>query len=85
MRLLGKRVGFRQLDSSAQSPGGIWYPVEKEASQEGIVELVGDEVVGVKVGDRVLVDKYAGVRLERVGKRSLVVVLEEDVLARVEV
>ena len=59
-------------------------PVQKEASQEGIVEAVGDEVKTVAVGDRVLVEKYSGIRLERIGKRSLVIVNEEDVLCRIE-
>lgn len=85
MRLLGKRIGIVQLDAETRTKGGLWLPVVSESSQEGIVQEVGEEVEGdYKRGDRVLFEKFAGMKIERPGRRSLVVLNEGDVLCKIE-
>jgi co-chaperonin GroES (HSP10) len=85
MRLLGKRVGVIQLDVETRTKTGIWLPVASESSQEGIVKFVGDEVEGIEVGDRILFEKFAGLKIERSSGRPLVILNESDVLCKIEV
>lgn len=84
MRLLGKRIGVVQLDVESRTKTGIWLPVVSESSQEGVVKFVGDEVEEIEVGDRVLFEKFSGVKIDRIKGRPIVVLNLSDVLCKIE-
>ena len=62
---LGDRVLVKMVEGETKTAGGIYIPqTAQEKTQEGIVLAVGDdESIKVKVKDRVLYDKYAGLSL----------------------
>jgi chaperonin GroES len=85
MRLkpLGDRVLIQESEAEQKSPGGILIPqVAQEKTQEGVVIAVGDDkdVIKVKVGDRVMYDKYAGTTITVDGESQLIVKMS-DILA----
>jgi chaperonin GroES len=85
MRLkpLGDRILIREGKVEQKSPGGILIPqVAQEKTQEGVVIAVGDDkdVIKVKVGDRVMYDKYAGTTITVDGESQLIVKMS-DILA----
>ena len=93
LKPLGSRVVIKALDREEITKSGIVLPdTAKEKPQEGKVLAVGpgdrDEdgeriPVELKVGDRVLFQKYAGTEFKLEGE-ELLILSEKDVLAIVE-
>ena len=91
MRLepLGDRILVKRIDASEKSKGGLFIPdVGKEKPLEGIVSAVGegrltdDRVLiptRVRVGDRILFGKYAGVEV-KIDEVDYAIVREDEVL-----
>ena len=90
--LFGERL-YARLDSIVEerTASGIIIPsARREVSRLGTVMEVGPEVTKVKVGDRILVQYYSGVTVER---RELSepgetpdshrILMESEILARV--
>ena len=92
-RPLHDRVLVRRVEAEAKTAGGIIIPDSaKEKPSEGTVLAIGQGRYGtdgkitplvVKVGDRVLFEKYSGSEI-KVDGEDLLVLRESDVLAKVE-
>lgn len=93
MRPLGDRVVLKQVERMQKTKGGIVLPdTSKEKPMEGEIVAVGEGRVldngtkvalTVKVGDRVIFDKYAG-REVKVDDQEYLIISEKDILAVVE-
>ncbi len=93
LKPLGARVVIKALEREEMTKSGIVLPdTAKEKPQEGKVLAVGpgdrDEdgkrvPVELKVGDRVLYQKYAGTEFKLEGE-ELLILSEKDVLAVIE-
>lgn len=92
LKPLGDRVVLKQLEAEETTKGGIILTSQsKEKPQEAEVIAVGPGAkvdgkvvpVEVKVGDRVVYSKYAGMEVKYEGT-EYIVVKESDILAVVE-
>ncbi len=93
LKPLGSRVVIKPLEREEMTKSGIVLPdTAKEKPQEGKVLAVGpgdrDEdgkriPVELKVGDKVLYQKYAGTEF-KIDDEELLIVSEKDILAIVE-
>jgi len=73
---LGSRVLIEVLDEDSVTASGIVIPdTAKEKQQKGVVIAVGDdeELITVKVGEKVLFPKYTGTDLSLDGKDYLII------------
>ena len=73
---LGARVLIEVLDEDSVTASGIVIPdTAKEKQQKGVVIAVGDdeELITVKVGEKVLFPKYTGTDLSLDGKDYLII------------
>ena len=71
--------------SEEKTAGGIYIPqTAQEKTQIGVVEAVGtDESINVKVGDKIMYDKYAGTAIKSGGEEKLLLRIA-DILAIIE-
>ncbi len=92
LKPLGDRVVLKQLEAEETTKGGIILTSQsKEKPQEAEVIAVGPGAkvdgkivpVEVKVGDKVIYSKYAGLEVKHDGT-EYIVVKESDILAVVE-
>jgi chaperonin GroES len=86
IRPLADRVLIRMESEETQKVGSLFIPqTAQEKTNTGVVAEIGDDkdVITVKVGDKVMYDKYAGTKLEADGDEFLLVRIA-DVLAVVE-
>ena len=93
IRPLHDRVVIRRLDAETTTKGGLIIPDSAaEKPSQGEIIAVGDGAVlnngetrplSVKVGDRILMGKYAGTEIKLNGE-ELVVLKESDILAVIE-
>ncbi|HIS14774.1 MAG TPA: co-chaperone GroES [Candidatus Ornithospirochaeta stercorigallinarum] len=79
---LGERVLLKAEKTEEKTAGGIFIPqAAQEKTQIATVVAVGDsEEIKVKVGDKVLHDKYAGTEIKDSGEDYLIV-NAQDILA----
>ena len=82
---LNDRVLVRSTVPEEKTASGLFIPqTSQEKTQIAIVEAVGDdEAIKVKVGDKVLHDKYAGTNVKVDGDDYLILSMG-DILAIVE-
>ena len=82
---LNDRVLVRSTVTEEKTASGLFIPqTSQEKTQIAIVEAVGDdEAIKVKVGDKVLHDKYAGTTVKVDGDDYLILSMG-DILAIVE-
>lgn len=82
---LKDKVLIRVLGVEEKTKGGIYIPqTAQEKTQKGIVEAVGDsEEIKVKVGDKVIYDKYSGTQL-KIDDVEYLIVSADDILAIIE-
>jgi chaperonin GroES len=83
---LADRVMVKLEKNEAKTAGGIIIPdTAQEKTQTGSVTAVGDdtEVIKVKVGDKVMYDKYAGTQIKLDGEEHLVLKMQ-DIIAVIE-
>ena len=58
---LGERVLVKMDKVEEKTAGGIFIPqTAQEKTQIAVVEAVGEDVKTIKVGQKILHDKYAG-------------------------
>jgi chaperonin GroES len=91
LKPLGSRVVIKALEREEMTKSGIVLPdTAKEKPQEGRVLAVGpgdrdedgDRIpVELKVGDRVLFQKYAGTEF-KLDEEELLILAEKDILAQ---
>ena len=78
---LGERVLVKMDKVEEKTAGGIFIPqTAQEKTQIAVVEAIGDEVKSVKVGEKILHDKYAGTTFKQDGEEYLILNIK-DVLA----
>lgn len=79
---LGDRVLVKMEKEGEKSKGGLFIPeTAQEKTQVGAVVAIGDdEEIKVKVGDRVMYDKYAGTTV-KVDDQDHLILSIGDVLA----
>lgn len=76
---LKDRVLIKVEEVKEKTASGLYIPQSaQEKTQIGTVEAVGDsKEIGVKVGDKVMYDKYAGTSFKDGGKDYLIVKAED--------
>ena len=78
---LGERVLVKMDKVEEKTAGGIFIPqTAQEKTQIAVVEAIGDEVKTVKVGQKILHDKYAGTQVKMDNEEYLILNIK-DVLA----
>jgi len=83
---LGDRVLLMIEKEEEKTKGGLFIPeTAQEKTQTGVIKAVGDdtEAITVKVGDKVMYDKYAGTNIKVDGAEHLIVKMQ-DLIAVVE-
>jgi chaperonin GroES len=90
---LGDKVVIEILNDNEQTPGGIYIPdTAREKPQQGVVVAVGPgkmlesgkrEEMSVKVGDKVLFQKYGGTDL-KLADAEYKILSERDILGILE-
>jgi len=83
---LGDRVLIKVEAMEEKTASGIYIPqTAQEKTQVGVVTAVGDDkdAIKVKVGDKIMYDKYAGTTVKMNGEENLLVRMS-DVLAVIE-
>lgn len=88
LKPLADRVLLKQEKAETKTASGIIIPeTAQEKTQTAIVEAVGPgtekEKISVKVGDRVMYDKYSGTQVKIDGEEYLIV-KNADIIAVVE-
>ena len=77
---LKDRVFVSYTAELEKTAGGLYIPdTAKEKPQSGKVEAVGDDVKSLKVGDKILFDRYSGSKIS-LDNVEYLIVKEEDVL-----
>ena len=78
---LGERVLVKMDKVEEKTAGGIFIPqTAQEKTQIAVVEAIGDEVKTIKVGQKILHDKYAGTSVKMDNDEYLILNIK-DVLA----
>jgi Co-chaperonin GroES (HSP10) len=83
---LGDRVLVKAKENEEKTASGIYIPqTAQEKTQIATVIAVGDdkEAIKVKVGDKILHDKYGGTAIKADGEDYLILAAQ-DILAIVE-
>ena len=88
IRPLADRVLVKQAPAETKSAGGIIIPdTAQEKTQQATVEAVGPgtekEKITVKIGDKVLYDKYTGTAIKIDGDDFLIL-KNSDIIAVIE-
>ena len=77
---LKDRVFVSYTEELEKTAGGLYIPDSaKEKPQSGKVEAVGAEVKQLKIGDKILFDRYSGSKIS-IDNVEYLIVKEEDVL-----
>lgn len=79
---IGDRILVKVEEGDEKTAGGIYIPdTAQEKTQNGVVAAIGDdEEIKVKVGDKIIYDKYAGTSV-KVGDEEQLILKAADVLA----
>jgi chaperonin GroES len=83
---LGDRVLVKMTESEEKTKGGLYIPqTAQEKTQTGVVSAIGDDkdVIKVKVGQKIMYDKYAGTPVSDEGTDYLIL-KATDIIAVVE-
>lgn len=85
IRPLNDRILVKILPPEEKTKGGLFLPqTAQEKTQEGLVEAIGDsDQIKVKVGDKIIYDKYAGTSL-KIDEQDFLILKNNDILAVVE-
>ncbi len=78
VRPLGERVLVKMEKVEEKTAGGIFIPqTSQEKTQIAVVEAVGDDVKTVKVGEKILHDKYSGTSVKIDGDEYLILDIKD--------
>ena len=83
---LADRVLVKLEKTEAKTAGGIIIPeTAQEKTQTGVVVVIGDDtdVIKVKVGQKVMYDKYAGTQLT-IDQEEYLILKMSDIIALIE-
>ena len=77
---LKDRVFVSYTEELEKTAGGLYIPDSaKDKPQSGKVEAVGDDVKSLKIGDKILFDRYSGSKIS-IDNTEYLIIKEEDVL-----
>ena len=77
---LKDRVFISYTEELEKTAGGLYIlDSAKEKPQSGKVEAVGDDVKSLKIGDKILFDRYSGSKIS-IDNTEYLIIKEEDVL-----
>ena len=82
-RPLGDRILVRQCDVPTRSKGGVEFADETreiERPIEGIVKAIGEQVSRIKVGERVVFGRFAGLDIKDIVGESFRLMREDEVV-----
>ena len=80
---LGDRVLVKIAESEEKTKGGLFIPqTAQEKTQTGSVAAIGDDTdaIKVKVGQKVMYDKYAGTSV-KIDSEEYLIVKASDIIA----
>ena len=78
---LGERVLVKMDKVEEKTAGGIFIPqTAQEKTQIAVVEAIGEDVKTIKVGQKILHDKYAGTQVKMDNEEYLILNIK-DVIA----
>ncbi|MBQ3318270.1 MAG: co-chaperone GroES [Spirochaetales bacterium] len=78
---LGERVLVKMDKVEEKTAGGIFIPqTAQEKTQIAVVEAIGEDVKTIKVGQKIMHDKYAGTQVKMDNEEYLILNIK-DVLA----
>ena len=81
---LKDRLFVKYSEEDEKTPGGLYIPdTAKEKPQRGEVQAIGSEVKDIKVGEKILFDKYSGSKIN-IDDIEYLIIKEEDVLGIIE-
>ena len=83
---LADRVLIKIEEAETKTASGLFIPqTAQEKTQQGVVITIGDdtETIVVKVGDKVMYDKYAGTPIKVDGVDHLILQMQ-DIIAIIE-
>ena len=81
LRPLQDRVIIERVESQSKTAGGFIIPdTAQQKAHEGSVLAIGKDVKDVAVGDKILLNKWAGAEIKHEGK-ELLIVKESDIIA----
>jgi chaperonin GroES len=83
---LADRVMVKMEKNEAKTAGGIIIPdTAQEKTQTGVVVAIGNDkdVITVKVGDKVMYDKYAGTQV-KIDQEEHLIVKMADIIAIID-
>jgi chaperonin GroES len=83
---LADRVMVKLEKNEAKTAGGIIIPdTAQEKTQTGVVVAIGDDkdVITVKVGDKVMYDKYAGTQV-KIDQDEHLIIKMADIIAVID-
>jgi chaperonin GroES len=83
---LADRVMVKMEKNEAKTAAGIIIPdTAQEKTQTGVVVAIGDDkdVITVKVGDKVMYDKYAGTQI-KIDQEEHLIVKMADLIAVID-
>ncbi len=83
---LQDRVLIKVVEAETKTASGLYIPdTAQEKTQTGTVVAIGDdkEMISVKVGDKVMYDKYAGTTVS-IDDKDHLIVKSSDILAIVD-
>lgn len=83
---LADRVLIKMEEAETKTASGLFIPqTAQEKTQQGVVVTIGDdtETITVKVGDKVIYDKYAGTPIKMDGDEHLILQMQ-DIIAIIE-
>jgi chaperonin GroES len=86
IRPIADRVLIKMELGEKKTAGGIYIPeTAQEKTQQGVVLEVGDDkdAIKVKVGDKIIYDKYAGTTIKKDGDDCLILRMT-DIIAVIE-
>lgn len=84
LKPLGSRVIVQRLEPEDTVKGGIILPDSAKKKQEtAVVFAIGNKETTVKVGDKVLMDKYSGQEVT-VEDEEFIILKSEDIIAIIE-
>lgn len=84
MKVMGQKILLVQNKTTTETEGGIVLPDQTvQLLPSGVIARCGPECKEVKVGDRVLVNDVAALKVE-VNKENFIILDEEDVLVILE-
>ena len=81
---LADRVVAVREEAKTQTASGIYLPdTAKEKPAYAVVEAVGPDVKGIKVGDKTVHESYKATEL-KIDNKEYLIVKEDDILATVK-